>query len=101
MKRVERSTSRLREFTSNSAAFKSSGEEVKHEAEMLAAIAVAMQQSGMPDGDDDDYAAFCDTMKDAGKQIVGAVKSGDLDSATKAMGNISRACDDCHEIYRG
>ena len=101
MKRIEKSTSRLREYTSSDSTFKSNQDEAKHEAEMLAAISVAMLQTGMPDGDDGDYAEFCNIMKDAAKEIVDATKLGNAESAGSAVGNISRACDDCHEIYRG
>ena len=101
MKRIEKSTSKLREYTSSDSAFKSNQDDVKHEAEMLAAISVAMLQNGMPDGDDGDYAEFCNTMKDAAREIVDASKLGSAESAGSAVGNISRACDDCHEIYRG
>lgn len=101
MKRIEKCTSKLREYTSNAGAFKSNKDEVKHEAEMLAAISEAMQQDGMPDGDDGDYQAFCDTMKDAAKQIVDATKLDNAEAAGTALGEITRACDDCHEIYRG
>ena len=101
MKRVEKSVSRLRELTASAGEFKSNTDDVKHEAELLSAISAALVQDGMPDGDDDDYAAFCDTMKDAGKEIVGATKLGNVEAASNAMGNITRACDECHEIYRG
>jgi hypothetical protein len=101
MKRIEKSNAKLKEFTANAAAFKSNSDEAKHEAEILSAISLAMQQAGMPDGDDGDYAAFCNTMKDAGKEIVEATKLGNVEAANKALGNVSRACDECHEIYRG
>ena len=101
MKRIEKSLSKLREYTSSDSSFKSNKDEVKHEAEMLAAISVAMQQDGMPDGDDSDYAEFCNAMKDAAREIVDATKLGNVEPASSAVGNISRSCDDCHEIYRG
>ena len=101
MKRIEKSLAKLREYTSSDGSFKSSKDEAKHEAEMLAAISVAMQQNGMPDGDDSDYAEFCNAMKDAAREIIDATKLGNVEPASSAVGNISQACDDCHEIYRG
>ena len=101
MKRIEKANSKLKEYTSSDSTFKSNKDDVKHEAEMLGAISVAMLQNGMPDGEDGDYAAFCKTMKDAAKEILSASELGNAEAAGSAIGNISRACDDCHEIYRG
>ncbi len=101
MKRIEKSNKRLRELTASTAEFKSGGDDVKHEAEMMVAMAEVLQKEEMPDGVDDDYKAFCQTLKKAAQEIVEAQKLGGVEPATKAMGVINRSCDDCHEVYRG
>lgn len=101
MKRIETANQKLKEFSSNPGTFASGAAEARHEAEMLAAIAGAMLKPGMPDAGDEDYEGFCKTIKNSALEIVEAVKLKNADSASKALGNISKACDDCHEIYRG
>lgn len=101
MKRVESALGRLRQLTASAGEFKSNQDEARHEAEMLAAIAQTLLQDGMPDDGDDDYAAYCETLKKSGQAIVDAAKQGSVDAVGPAMGNITRACDQCHEVYRG
>lgn len=101
MKRIDAANLRLRELTADKGAFQSGADDVTHEAQMLAAIAEAMKKPGMPDGEDDDYQGFCDSMKDSALEIVEAVKQKSAEAASTAVGNINRACNDCHEIYRG
>lgn len=101
MKRIESANKKLKELSANEGSFTGGATEAKHEAEMLAAIAEAMMKDGMPDAGDGDYEGFCKTIKDSAISIVEAVKLKSADGASKALGNISKACDDCHETYRG
>jgi hypothetical protein len=101
MKRIEAANKKLKELSANAGSFTGGAAEAKHEAEMLAAIAEAMTKDGMPDAGDEDYEAFCKTIKNSAVEIVDAVKLKSADAASKALGNISKACDECHETYRG
>ncbi len=92
---------RLMPWTASAGEFKNKAEELTHEAELLAAISEVLVKEGMEDGDDEDYAAFCTKMKDAALEIISAVKTGDQEAASKAVGAIGQACDECHENYRG
>jgi len=100
MRRIDDALSRLRKLTSSQDEFKSGADDVRHEGQMLAAMAKVLTEEGMPDGDDDDYAAFCDTMQGGAQSIVDAAKLGNFEAASSAMGDVTRACDDCHDIYR-
>ena len=40
-------------------------------------------------------------MRDASRQVVDAVKLKNEDNARKAVGEIMKACSECHESYRG
>ena len=101
MKRIEAANKKLKELSSNAGAFTGGAAEAKHEAEMLAAISTAMMKDGMPDAGDEDYEAFCKTIKNSAVEIIESIKLKSADGASKALGNISKACDDCHETYRG
>ena len=54
----------------------------------------------MEDGEDEDYMNFSKRMKTAAREIVDAVKLNDAERAGKAVGEISKACTECHEYYR-
>ncbi len=71
-----------------------------HEAEIVAAIAEVLTQEGMEDGDDEEYAALSRRMQAAAVDLVGAVKMTAPERARLAVGQVSQACADCHELYR-
>ena len=80
--------------------FKSHAEEAMHEAEIISAIAAALTKPGTPDGEDETYAGFAKSMRDAGVEVVEAVKLNNYEQARKAVGAIDQACTKCHELYR-
>lgn len=92
---------RLKPMLASQSEFKENSETVFHEAEIVAAISEALMQQGMPDGEDEDYKAFCKQMKEAARSIADAVKLDNYSQASSAAGDISKACSECHEIYRG
>lgn len=92
---------RLKPMTASAGSFRDNAEDIFHEAQMIAAMSEVLQREGMMDADDDDYNAFCESMKEAALSLIEAVKAGNYDQAGKAAGNISKSCDDCHELYRG
>ena len=91
---------RLKPQTSDAGAFEDNVESVMHEAELVAAMAEILMKPEMEDGEDEDYMSFSNRMKAAGREIVDAVKLNDADRASKAVGEITKACDECHEFYR-
>ena len=92
---------RLMPWTANAAEFKNKSEKLVHQAELLAAISEVLLKEGMEDADDEDYAAYAKKMKASALEIIGSVKTGDQETASKAVGAIGQACDGCHESYRG
>ncbi|MEQ8788164.1 MAG: hypothetical protein RIC55_17785 [Pirellulaceae bacterium] len=101
MQRIETAhDKKLAPMTANASEFMANKEEIVHEANMVAAIAAALQKEGMEDAGDDDYDGFAQQMLEASRQIIDAVGSGDQQQATKAVGAIGQACTSCHEFYR-
>lgn len=92
--------SNLQPATASKAEFAANSEEILHEAEIVAAIGEVLQKEGMVDADDSDYTGYAEAMKKAALEIVEAVKSNSDEQARKAVGEISKACSQCHENYR-
>ncbi len=91
----------IKPATANAGEFKAKAEKLKHEAELLGAIAEVLCKSGMEDGDDDTYAGYAKEMLQGSHDILDALKTDDYDKARQAAGNIDKACNTCHEGYRG
>ena len=90
----------MQPWIANEGEFKNNVEELLHEAEIVAAISTILVKEDMEEFDDEDYAAFCANMKKAALDIVEGVKLDDYDKARQAVGQIGKACSECHDIYR-
>lgn len=91
----------LQPFTANKGDFNSNIDRVMHDAEIVAFLSEILVKEGMEDADDEDYASYAERMKKASRDIVDAVKLSNHEAARKAVGEISKACTECHEGYRG
>ncbi len=91
---------RMKPWSGNKAEFKDHAEEMIHEAQLVAAFAEVLKKDGMEDGDDTDYADFCNRMQKAAQDIVDASKRDDYDKARAAIGEIDKCCTECHQGYR-
>ena len=101
MQRLDRGVEgKLSGWTSSEAEFKANLEDVRHEAEMVAAMSEILTKEGMPEADDEEYASFAKRMKTAAMEIASAVKLDNYDQARKAAGDVKKACTECHEFYR-
>lgn len=85
----------------NDASFKSQADEILAAAEMSSAIAEILMKEGMEDGGDDDYATYCKQIQQGAQDVVDAIKQSNGGAARTAAGVISKACSECHEMYRG
>ena len=92
---------RLLKWLSSKSEFQKHLPQIKKEAEILTAFSVILTKDDMEDANDDDYAEFCDTMRDSAMQLIKSVKDESFEQATKANGRITNACAECHDTYRG
>jgi cytochrome c556 len=92
---------KLMPWTAAPSEFRANADQLRHEAEIFAALGEVLTKEGMEDGDDDDYAGYSHQLRDAAREIVQAVERSDYDQARQAAGNIGKSCSDCHETYRG
>lgn len=91
----------LQPWTANKGEFSGNKEKVKHEAQIIAALAEVLEKEGMKDADDSEYTKFSREMKKAALEIVEAANLDSYDQARAAVGNIGQACSKCHEGFRG
>lgn len=102
MQRLEESFDvKIAPLTANKDEFTKHKDALRHEAELLAAISDVLNKEGMQDADDATYRGFADAMKQAGLDIVDAIKLDNYDKSREATGVITKACSACHESYRG
>lgn len=87
-------TSSERDFTRNA-------EDAKHEAEVLAALAEVMTREGFEDAGDEDYDGYSRALRDAASDIARSADLEDYTTVREAYGRATKACADCHELYRG
>lgn len=91
----------LQPMTASKSEFAAQSDVILHEAEMVAVMAEVLCKAGMEDADDDTYTGFSQRMKKSARDIVDAVKLNNDEAARKAVGEINKACSECHENYRG
>ncbi|MFM7846874.1 MAG: hypothetical protein ACKPEY_21925 [Planctomycetota bacterium] len=91
---------KLQPATASKAEFQGKKDEVQHEAQVVAAIARVLAQETMDDADAAEYKNFCKVLETAAIEILDAVKLNSDEAARKAVGVISKSCDDCHGAYR-
>ena len=90
----------LTPMTANAGAFKENSEDILRFGELMAAYSALLLKEGMPDADDTDYRAHCESMLSASLDVVQAVKTSNADMARQAVGQMSQACSKCHDAYR-
>lgn len=80
---------------------KSDAARVRHECQVLACLAQSLCAPGVEYRDEEDYAVYCQTLLGAAQRVQQALERDDVDTVRGAVKEIQRACDDCHQNYRG
>ena len=99
MERAQRD--RLAIWTANRSDFNRNLSGIKHEAEIVAALAQVIQDPSFLDADSESYSQYAQALQQSALAIREAVESKDADAARQAAGALSKACNDCHADYRG
>jgi cytochrome c556 len=87
-------------FTANASEFSRNGEKLVHEAMLLSALALTIQQPGYEFADDITYLGYARELQASALAVITAVKSKNYEAARAAAGKMSKACSDCHDGYR-
>ena len=90
----------LQRWTASASEFEKHLQELPREAELVAAFAIILCKDGMEDADDDEYMGYAKAMQDAALSLVDAVKLKNQSAASKAVGQIRKACGECHSTYQ-
>jgi hypothetical protein len=91
---------RLKPLLTDASKFTTGGDKVRHDAEIIAAMAQVLAQEGMADADSDEYQALCGKLRDGARAIVEGVKTKNFESASQGSVLINKTCTECHESYR-
>jgi hypothetical protein len=99
MERAQRD--RLIIWTANRADFNRNLDGIKHEAEMVAALAQVIQHPSYTDAEDDSYIQYAKALQKAALEIRKAADEKNADAARTEAGKMSQACNNCHIDFRG
>ena len=100
MHRLETSMDTLKTTTSNQNEFEKERDTVKHEGELVAAIALVLIQEYMTDADDEGYQEHSNQMLQFARNLKQAVESNQFTTVQQAVNQISQSCDSCHSDWR-
>jgi hypothetical protein len=92
---------RLTKWLANPREFEQHQDEVRHEAQIVAAIADVIGREGFDYWDEEDYARNARELREAANEAAAAVDLDDYEQAQKAINRATKACAACHELYRG
>jgi hypothetical protein len=92
---------RLKKWLASKQEFTAKRDEIRHEAQLMTAIAHMISREGFDYWDDEQYAQFAEQLRQAGLDLSAAVELDNYDQAREAIGRSTKACADCHEGFRG
>lgn len=91
---------RLTKWLANERQFDQRRDDVRHEAQVAAAIAEVIGREGFDYWDDEQYAGFARELRQSAVDIDAAAKLDNFEQAKRAIGRATKACTNCHEGYR-
>lgn len=100
MKRIQRAEAMLKTTVSNEAGLKKDAEKVAQEGAVLQFLGYAISAKGFGWEDDAGFHKQAKPLREGGKQLIEAAKSGNYPMYDEAMGRISKTCVECHGEYK-
>jgi hypothetical protein len=91
---------RLKKWLANKAEFSARHDEVKHEAQLVAAIADIIGREGFEFADDEKYTKCAQELRQAAADVSAAAETDNLEQAQQAGNRMTKACADCHDGFR-
>jgi hypothetical protein len=92
---------RLTKWLANEREFTQHRDEVRHEAQLVAAFADVIGREGFEYWDDEQYSQYARDLRQAATDIAAAAELENYEQAKQAIGRATNACTNCHEGYRG
>ncbi|MBI3839607.1 MAG: hypothetical protein HY288_16930 [Planctomycetia bacterium] len=101
MKRLEQAQQQgLAVWSASAGEFSRHADEMLHEAQLIAALAEVIAREGYEFADDEIYRGFALAMQIQALAVRDAVEQKNYEHARQAVGEISKACANCHEGFR-
>jgi hypothetical protein len=91
---------RLTKWLANEREFGRRLDEVRHEAQLIAAVADVIGREGFDYWDDEQYAEYARSLRQAATDVAAAVELENFQNAREAASRMTKACADCHDGYR-
>jgi hypothetical protein len=91
---------RLTKWLASEREFGRNLEGLRHEAQLIAAIADVIGREGFDYWDDEQYAEYARTLRQAATDVAAAVELDNFQNAREAGVRMTKACADCHDGYR-
>jgi hypothetical protein len=91
---------RLTKWLANEREFGRRLDEVRHEAQLIAAIADVIGREGFDYWDDEQYAEYARSLRQAATDLAASVEIENYQNAREAGSRMTKACADCHDGYR-
>ncbi len=101
MQRLEEAQQQvLTPWTAAAGEFTRHGDKLAHEAQLVAALAEVIARPGYEFADDDTYQEYARQMQQQAIALRQAIDEKRYEPARRAVGEIAKACANCHEGYR-
>jgi len=85
---------------SDQRSLKKNADDLYHEAQLLALLAQVIAQDGWDYSDEESYLAEARKLRDASVEFSQATEQNDFAAARQALGQMKKACSDCHDEWR-
>ena len=92
---------RLTKWLANQGEFTQHRDEIRHEAQLVAAIANVVAREGFEFWDDEQFAQYAQGLRQSATDVAAAVELDNFQQAQQAGSQMTKACANCHEGYRG
>jgi len=100
MQRLKLADETLISGTASADAMAEDPDQLKHEAEIVAALGELIVQEAFIDWDDDAYRDFATAMRDQAVNLQAALEKQDAEAARLTAKAVHQSCDACHQEYR-
>jgi hypothetical protein len=101
MKRMETSLGEgISPKASDKRSLSANSEDISHEAQLMALMAEVILQPGIDYADEETYRQHGTRLRDASVALTQAVDLENFDAARAAIGNMQKACSNCHDEWR-
>lgn len=86
--------------TSDGRALSKNADDLRHEAQLMALMAEVVMQPGFDYADEETYRTYAIELRDASVALTQAVDLENFQAARTAIGNMQKACSNCHDEWR-